>query len=99
MIFDQYSLLHIAVGIVAYFWGIRIVSWTILHTIFELLENTKYSVDFINRYISFWPGGKTKTDSVINMIGDTISAIVGWYLAYFVDYIGTNNQWYEGHLV
>ena len=99
MMFDQYSLLHISVGVVAYFWGFSVLSWIIIHTIFELLENTSYSVWFINKYIPFWPGGKTKTDSTINMVGDTISAILGWAFAYYIDWIGVQNKWYEGHLV
>tara|TARA_B100000073_G_scaffold133129_3_gene109104 strand:- start:606 stop:911 length:306 start_codon:yes stop_codon:yes gene_type:complete len=98
MMFDQYSILHFATGIVAYFWGIGPILWVILHTIFEILENTKYSVYFINKYVSFWPGGKTKQDSIANMIGDTITAIIGWYLAYYIDFIGVKRGWYEGHL-
>ena len=39
---DQYSLLHFAVGIVVYFWDISLLSWFVLHTIFELIEKYKY---------------------------------------------------------
>ena len=99
MIFDQYSLLHFATGIIAYFWGVGAISWAIIHSIFEFLENTKYSIQFVNKYIPIWPGGKQQTDSVQNMIGDTISAIVGWFLAYYIDFVGVKHGWYEGHIV
>lgn len=99
MMFDQYSLLHLATGIIAYFWGINIITWTALHSIFEILENTPLSVYFVNKYIPMWPGGKEKTDSAINMVGDTIAAIIGWFIAYYTDCIGVKYDWYEGHLI
>ena len=47
-VFDQYTLLHIAVGVVAYFWGLNIVNWFILHTIFEITENDELINKLIN---------------------------------------------------
>ena len=47
-IFDQFSLLHFSVGVVVYFWGIDFKTWFIVHALFELLENTKYGVAFID---------------------------------------------------
>jgi hypothetical protein len=83
-LFDQYSLLHLAVGIVFYFWGIGIENSTIIHIIFELLENTNIGMLFINKF-SYWPGGKDHADSWINSIGDTLFFMVGWYLAKTID--------------
>ena len=97
-LFDQFSLLHTATGIIAYFFGIDIKLWFILHIIFELLENTENGIFIINKYLKFWPGGKPKSDSNINMIGDTISAIIGWYMAYYLDSLGTKLGWYNRHL-
>ena len=99
MIFDQYSLLHIATGIIAYFWNISLFNWFLLHTLFELLENTQYSAHLITKYITFWPGGKKTVDSIPNMIGDTFSALIGWYISYYIDYLGVKYNWYEGHLI
>ena len=48
---DQYSLLHFAVGVVLYFWNIPLSLAIILHTIFEIVENTKMGMKFINTYI------------------------------------------------
>lgn len=39
-IFDQYTYLHFATGITAYFWNVNLLNTIILHTIFEILENT-----------------------------------------------------------
>lgn len=96
--FDQYSYLHFASGIIAYFWNISIIFWFILHTIFEYLENTHLGIHFINKYITFWPGGKPYADPFINNIGDTITAILGWISAYYLDKIGHQNGWYKAHI-
>ena len=96
--FDQYTYLHFAVGILAYFWNISLLNWTILHTIFEFLENTKIGVNVINKYIILWPGGKPSSDTIYNSIGDTVGAIFGWVSAYYLDKIGNNRGWYNLHI-
>ncbi len=78
---DAYSLLHLAVGIVVRHWNMSLIVWFILHTIFEIVENTSTGMNFINKYITLWPGGKDYSDSLINSIGDTVFSIIGWYLA------------------
>jgi hypothetical protein len=78
---DAYSLLHLAVGIVVRHWNMSLIMWIILHTIFEIVENTDTGMEFINNYIKLWPGGKPYADSLINSIGDTVFSIIGWYLA------------------
>jgi hypothetical protein len=87
---DRYSYLHFAVGVIAYFFDIPLVNWIVIHAIFEMLENTKSGVYFIDNYIEFWPGGKQKPDRIINSIGDTIFAILGWLSVYFLDEIITH---------
>ena len=91
---DQYSLLHFAVGIVVYFWDISLLSWFVLHTIFELIENTQQGIYFINNYITWWPGEKPRPDSIINSIGDTIFSLLGWVIAYYTDQFGKQWQLY-----
>ena len=88
-LFDQYSLLHFAVGIVAHFWGISRKVLFFSHIVFELVENTQVGMTFINSALPFWPGGKPKADSLLNMVGDTLSASLGWYCAQlFVELVG-----------
>ena len=91
---DQYSLLHFASGVIAYFFDISWGMWFLLHTIFEFVENTNTGIDIINNYITIWPGGKPEPDSFVNSIGDTILAMVGWLCAFYLDQIGIQRNWY-----
>ena len=97
-LFDQYTYLHFAVGIIVYFWNISVPIWFVLHTTFEFLENTQMGMNIINKYMVFWPGGKSKSDSIINIIGDTIGAIIGWISAYYLDQLGNKYKWYTLHI-
>ncbi len=81
---DKYSLLHFAVGIVAYYWGISFLNIMILHTLFEWLENTPTGMWLINTYIKFWPGGKPAPDTMVNRVGDTLWTAVGWGLSHWI---------------
>jgi hypothetical protein len=56
----------------------------VIHTIFEILENTQTGIYIINNYITFWPGGKPKADTLINNLGDTVFAILGWLSALLI---------------
>lgn len=92
---DQYSLLHFATGIVAYFFGISFTNWMIMHTIFELLENTETGMSLINRYVgTLWPGGKPYADAFINSVGDTVATAIGWLVAYWLDEYGSRHGYY-----
>lgn len=84
LLFDQYTYLHFCVGSIAFFFGIPIHIWFILHTIFEIIENNKYGVKILNK-VPFWPGGKSNNDTLINSIGDTIGTMLGWIVAYLID--------------
>jgi hypothetical protein len=94
-IIDQFSYLHLASGIIAYYWGITLKMWTILHIIFELIENTPQGIHIINNYITFWPGGKPNADSINNSVSDIIFGILGWMSAYYINYLHTK---YSKHL-
>ena len=83
-ILDEYSLLHMASGIIAFFFDISFTNWFLLHAAFEYLENTPNGVYFIDNYIWFWPGGKLQADSLSNSISDQFFAMLGWILAYYV---------------
>ena len=96
--FDQFTYLHFATGIISYFWGISFESFILFHTIFEIFENTSLGMNIINKYFTFWPGGKNFKDSNINIIGDTIGAILGWLSAYLIDNLGNKYEWYELHI-
>lgn len=74
---DEYSFLHFATGAVAYYWGFTAIWLFIIHTLFELLENTAAGMRFINNF-PIWPGGKSHPDNVLNRMGDTVFAMLGW---------------------
>ena len=92
--FDQYTLLHFATGVMAYFWGLSFPLFFIVHTLFELIENTPQGIYIINNYFTIWPGGKPKSDSTLNRIGDTLGAVIGWYSSYCLDVYGKRYKWY-----
>lgn len=79
---DQYSILHLASGIVAYFWGISFIVWFAVHAAFEFIENTSVGMRVI-RLIKIWPGGKSHADSLLNSTGDQFYSCIGWVLAHY----------------
>jgi len=85
-ILDQYSLLHLAVGIIAYFWSIPLFILIIIHILFEFIENTPIGMNFINSYlIRWWPGGKSHPDNLLNKSSDVIFSGIGWIISKYID--------------
>ena len=78
---DHYSLLHFAMGIVAYFWGLSFPATILLSVLFETLENTVTGVYVIEHCIPWWPGGKKYPDAMINQISDTLFVGIGYLVA------------------
>ena len=95
---DQYTLLHFAVGIIMYFWNFPLLTTLLVHTAFELIENTEFGMNVINTNFTMWPGGKPKADSNINIIGDTVGGLIGWICAYTLDRLGEKYGWYRRHI-
>ena len=83
--FDQYSLLHFASGVVAYFWGVPRNVWFFVHFVFEIIENTATGIRLINEVFTWWPGGKSQPDTILNIIGDNLFAFLGWVCASQLD--------------
>jgi hypothetical protein len=93
---DQYSLLHFAVGIVAYFFKIEFKYWILLNLLFEYLENTETGMNFINNtFNKIWPGSKEFHDSLSNSITDILFALLGWIIAYYIDNLGKKYNWHH----
>ena len=99
LLFDQYTYLHFAVGIITYFFDIHLTTLILFHTVFEFSENTQFGMNVINTYMPFWPGGKPKADGFLNMFGDTIGVVLGWITAYLLDYYGSMYHWYDQHII
>lgn len=79
---DTFSLLHLASGIVTYYWGMPFITWFMAHAVFELAENTESGMRFIQKFKA-WPGGKSHADSVLNSLGDQFYSCMGWGIAYY----------------
>lgn len=94
--FDQFSYLHFAVGVVLYFW-FDLKTSIVLHTIYELIDNTPFFAYIVNNYITLWPGKKPYNDTLINTIGDTFFFIIGWLSGYLVDTLGSKYNLYPKH--
>ena len=84
---DKYSYLHFATGALIYYWGVSLPMWLVIHTLFEIFENTKAGIYFFDRYFTFWPGGKKFGDLLSNSIGDTVFAVLGWLSAAYIWYL------------
>lgn len=82
-LFDRFTYLHFCTGAIMYFWGISLKTWFLLHSIFEVFENTKSGMNIINKF-TYWPGGKSHKDSLDNIIGDTLGGMLGWLSAYMI---------------
>ena len=94
---DQYSILHFSVGSVAYFWNLSFITAILIHTVFELMENTNIGMKLINKYFIHpgffsWPGGKNYADSKLNIFGDTIFFALGWLISSFLDIVGRQKK-------
>jgi hypothetical protein len=53
--------------------------------LFEAVENQEFAMAIINKS-GWWPGGKDKTDSLINSLGDQFYFSLGWLLSNYLDY-------------
>ena len=84
---DQFSYLHLASGVMAYFWGLSFRQWLVVHLAFEVMENTPAGVRFLDQYITVWPGGKRHPDALVNVLGDNVFAAAGWLSARYVDHL------------
>ena len=52
-IFDQYTYLHFATGITAYFWNINLLNTIILHTIFEIFQNSVIGINLLTNILKY----------------------------------------------
>ena len=67
------------------FFGIKLLNWIIIHTIFEIVENSPKGVYFIDNYLTFWPGGKKSPDNLKNSLSDLVFTIIGYLIARMLD--------------
>lgn len=76
VMFDGWSFQHFTGGAVIGSWGLfNVWQYILLHTLFEVWENTIGIGDW-----QTWGWKRYEGDSTLNMIGDTISGTAGFYL-------------------
>ena len=94
-LFDQFTLLHFATGVLAYFWSVPPLTFIIAHTVFEIVENTEIGVNFMNIfYVQLKGGTKLQADTLLNsIIGDTIGGLAGYFGAQWLDDLGNRLGW------
>jgi phage-related minor tail protein len=49
-------------------------------------------MSIINKYITYWPGGKPHADSLINSSGDILFGTIGWFIAKIMDQLDQLDQ-------
>jgi hypothetical protein len=81
---DNFSILHLASGIIFYFLGFSFLKALLIHIVFEVVENNKHIIKITNSF-SWWPGGKPESDNLTNILGDNFYFIIGWLIAYTID--------------
>ena len=82
--FDNYTCFHLASGITAYYAGLNFISWVSLHIIFSIFENSEMGLRLTKKYLYNFKAYKTGSDSISNLVGDTLAAIIGWKMAYYI---------------
>jgi hypothetical protein len=98
--FDQYSILHFAVGVIMFFWNFSFINGFAIHALFEYLENTPSGMALINKYfvgkgMLRWPGGKYQADGYWNTFGDNLAFAIGYGCAYLLNMMGVEYKWYQ----
>ena len=85
-IFDRYTYLHFAAGIIAYYWGFTFVEWIVFHLFLDIFERTEFGKKVLQFFIRIWPGREQNVlESYYNVLGDSASAALGWGSAYLID--------------
>ena len=74
---DKYSLFHFSIGVIFYFFGIRLPFLILKYTIFAILKNTKNGIIFMDKYMKYWPD--RKTNDIIGSLINIVIAFIGWY--------------------
>ena len=73
---DEWSFVHFAGGIVGAQTGLSLPLFLVLHTLFEIVENTDKGSGPLSKI--GWD--RTDGDTMVNVLGDTLSAAAGWYV-------------------
>ena len=73
-LFDRFSVPHAGIGVVLGSMGMGVVPLVAYHTVWEIVENYYLKKKFSNLFPD------SSTDTVVNMLGDTLAVVAGWSL-------------------
>ena len=83
---DQYSLFHVAIGIVMYFWSLPFLSFILFNLALEYAETTSIGSNLKHTYLQgWWPGGKSVPTTFLARLSDVMSMAIGIALSYAID--------------
>jgi len=83
---DQYSLFHVAIGIVMYFWSLPFLSFILFNLALEYAETTSIGSNLKHTYLQgWWPGGKSVPTTFLARISDVACMLAGMLISYGVD--------------
>uniref|UniRef100_A0A6C0KVM3 Uncharacterized protein n=1 Tax=viral metagenome TaxID=1070528 RepID=A0A6C0KVM3_9ZZZZ len=84
---DKYSLFHVAIGIVIYFWSLPFLSFILFNLALEYTEATAMGKNLKNTYLKgWWPGGKSVPTTFLARSSDTACMIAGMLVSYGLDH-------------
>ena len=81
--FDEYSIIHFSIGLLAYQSGFSFITLVIFYSIFKIFGNTSFGINIIDKYVSPIFGYKLFPESYKNIISDLGICLFGWFLGYF----------------
>lgn len=83
---DQYSLFHLAIGVVMYFWSLPFLSFILFNLALEYAEKTSTGMNLKNTYLrGWWPGGKSVPTTFLARLSDVASMLIGIAVSYGID--------------
>ncbi len=80
--FDEYSVVHFAIGVLTYQSGFSFVTLAIVYSIFKIFSNVSLGMYVIDTYITPLLGYKLFPESFKNIGTDLAMCLLGWLVGY-----------------
>jgi hypothetical protein len=80
--FDEYSIVHFAIGVLTFQAGFSFVTLAILYAIFKIFSNMSLGMYVIDKYFTPFIGYKLYPESFKNIGTDLALCFIGWIFGY-----------------